>query len=297
MKKFEGTFVVSVTPMTKDEELDLPAFKDNLDYFIESGVHGIAVNGSTGEMATQSLEELKSVMDAAVAAVNGRVPLISGTAACSTRRVIELTKYAEDAGVDGALIIPPYYSKIDMKEVYHHFRVINDAVNIPIMIYNNPGTCKIDIPPEGLARLAELDNVKYVKESSGDITRIPRILDLTDGKMTVFCGSDNLALESFFMGAKGFICVGANIFPKHMSKLYEYANWEKDYDKAKALYSAVLHLGNFLEGTGKFTQGAKYGLEYFGRKAGPSRKPFLPLSDEHKRQLEEIIRSIESVQL
>ena len=200
MIKFEGTFVVSVTPMTKDEELDLESFKDNLDYYIENGVHGITINGSTGEFAAQSLEELKSVMDVAVEAVNRRVPLISGTAACSTRRVIELTMHAEDAGVDGALIVPPYYSKIDETEIYEHFRAIDEAVNIPIMVYNNPWTSKIDIPPEGLARLAELDNIQYVKESSGDITRIPRILDLTDGKMAVFCGSDNLALESFFMG-------------------------------------------------------------------------------------------------
>ena len=296
MKKFEGTFVVSVTPMTNDEELDLESFKDNLDYYIENGVHGIAINGSTGEFAAQSLEELKSVMNAAVEIVDGRVPLISGTAACSTRRVIELTMYAEDAGVDGALIVPPFYSKIDEEEVYEHFRAIDEAVNIPIMVYNNPWTSKIDIPPEGLARLAELHNVQYVKESSGDITRIPRILDLTDGKMAVFCGSDNLALESFFMGATGFICVAANIFPKHMSKLYEYANFDRDYEKAKALYSTVLPLCNFLEGTGKFTQTAKYGLEYFGRKAGPPRKPFLPLSEEHKRQAEEIFKSIQSVQ-
>jgi len=296
MIKFEGTFVVSVTPMTKDEELDLESFKDNLDYYIENGVHGITINGSTGEFAAQSLEELKNVMDAAVEAVNSRVPLISGTAACSTRRVIELTMYAEDAGVDGALIVPPYYSKIDETEIYEHFRAIDEAVNIPIMVYNNPWTSKIDIPPEGLARLAELDNVRYVKESSGDITRIPRILDLTDGKMAVFCGSDNLALESFFMGATGFICVAANIFPKHMSKLYEYANWEKDYDKAKALYSTVLPLCNFLESSGKFTQTAKFGLEYFGRKAGPPRKPFLPLSEEHRRQAEEIFKRIQSLQ-
>jgi 4-hydroxy-tetrahydrodipicolinate synthase len=296
MKKFEGTFVVSVTPMTKDEELDLESFKDNLDYYIENGVHGIAINGSTGEFAAQSLEELKSVMNAAVEIVDGRVPLISGTAACSTRRVIELTMYAEDAGVDGALIVPPFYSKIDETEIYEHFRAIDEAVNIPIMVYNNPWTSKIDIPPEGLARLAELDNVQYVKESSGDITRIPRILDLTDGKMAVFCGSDNLALESFFMGATGFICVAANIFPKHMSKLYEYANWEKDYDKAKALYSTVLPLCNFLESSGKFTQTAKFGLEYFGRKAGPPRKPFLPLSEEHRRQAEEIFKRIQSLQ-
>jgi len=282
--------------MTKDEELDLQAFQDNLDYYIENGVHGVAVNGSTGEFAAQSLEELKSVMDAAVEIVDGRVPLISGTAACSTRRVIELTRYAEEAGVDGALIVPPYYSKIDETEIYEHFRAIDEAVNIPIMVYNNPWTSKIDIPPEGLAKLAELDNIQYVKESSGDITRIPRILDLTDGKMAVFCGSDNLALESFFMGATGFICVAANIFPKHMSKLYEYANFKRDYDKAKALYSVVLPLCNFLEGSGKFTQTAKYGLEYFGRKAGPPRMPFLPLSEEHKRQAEEIFKGIQSVQ-
>jgi 4-hydroxy-tetrahydrodipicolinate synthase len=296
MIKFEGTFVVSVTPMTKDEELDLESFKDNLDYFIENGVHGITINGSTGEFATQSLGELKCVMAAAVDIVDGRVPLISGTAACSTRRVIELTMYAEDAGVDGALIVPPFYSKIDETEIYEHFKAIDEAVNIPIMVYNNPWTSKIDIPPEGLARLAELDNVRYVKESSGDITRIPKILGLTEGRMAVFCGSDNLALESFFMGATGFICVAANIFPKHMSKLYEYANFERNYDKAKALYSTVLPLCNFLESSGKFTQTAKYGLEYFGRKAGPPRKPFLPLSEEHKRQAEEIFKRIQSAQ-
>jgi 4-hydroxy-tetrahydrodipicolinate synthase len=296
MKTFEGTFVVSVTPMTKDEELNMEAFKDNLNYYIENGVHGIAINGSTGEFATQSYDELKKVMVTAVEVVNGRIPLISGTADCSTSQVVKLTKYAEDVGIDGALIVPPYYSKIDDIELFEHFKTINDAINIPIMVYNNPWTSKIDIPPEGLAKLAELDNIKYVKESSGDITRIPRILDLTDGKMRIFCGSDNLALESFFMGATGFICVAANIFPKHMSKLYEYANWEKDYEKAKALYSTVLPLCNFLEGSGKFTQTAKFGLEFFGRKAGPPRKPFLPLSEEHKKQAEKIFKNIQSFQ-
>ncbi len=107
--------------MTKDEEIDLKPFQDNLNYYIENGVHGIAINGSTGEFAAQSFEELKNVMDAAVEVVDGRVPLISGTAACSTRRVIELTMYAEDAGVDGALIVPPFYSKIDETEIYEHF--------------------------------------------------------------------------------------------------------------------------------------------------------------------------------
>jgi 4-hydroxy-tetrahydrodipicolinate synthase len=297
MKKLEGTFVVSVTPMTRDEDVDLNAFQDNLDYFINNGVHGIAINGSTSEFATLSLEELKALMDAAVEVVNGRVPLIGGTAACSTRRVVELSKYAEQAGLDGLLIVPPYYSKIDDDEVFDHFRVINEAVNLPIMIYNNPWTSKIDLQPEELAKLTELDNVQYVKESSGDVTRIRRILDLTDGKMSVFCGSDNLALESFFMGATGFICVAANIFPKHMSKLYEYAYIEGDYEKARELYVKLLPLCNFLEGSGKFTQTSKYGLDYFGKKAGPPRKPFLPLSEMQKRQAEEIFKKIQKIQL
>jgi 4-hydroxy-tetrahydrodipicolinate synthase len=232
----------------------------------------------------------------AVERVNGRIPLIAGTAACSTKRVIEITKYAEDAGVDGALIVPPFYSKIDDREIYEHYKEIAEAVKIPIMLYNNPWTSKIDMQPELIAKLSEIVNIKYVKESSGDITRIHRILELTEGKMTVFCGSDNLALESFFMDAKGWICVAANIFPKHMSKLYEYAVFEKDYDKAKALYSKILPLCNFLEGSGKFTQIAKYGLEYYGMKAGRPRKPFLPLTKEHMRQAEEIFRSIESIE-
>jgi 4-hydroxy-tetrahydrodipicolinate synthase len=297
MKKFEGTYVVSVTPFTQEDELDLEAFRNNIDFYIDNEVHGIAINGSTGEFASQSLEELKKGMDVAVDEVNDRVPLISGTAACATKRVIELTRYAEKIGIDGVLIVPPFYSKIDEREIYEHFKKIAEAVDIPIMLYNNPWTSKIDMQPEFIAKLAEIKNIKYVKESSGDITRISKILKLTEGKMTVFCGSDNLALESFFMGAKGWICVAANIFPKHMSKLYEYAVIEKDYNKAQDLYSKLLPLCNFLEGSGKFSQTAKFGLEFYGRKAGPPRRPFLPLKEENKKKAEELFRSIESIHL
>jgi 4-hydroxy-tetrahydrodipicolinate synthase len=297
MKKFEGTYVVSVTPFTQDDELDLEAFRNNIDFYIDNEVHGIAINGSTGEFASQSLEELKKGMDAAVEEVNDRVPLISGTAACATKRVIELTRYAEKIGIDGVLIVPPFYSKIDEREIYEHFKKIAETVDIPIMLYNNPWTSKIDMQPELLAKLAEIKNIKYVKESSGDITRISKILKLTDNKMTVFCGSDNLALESFFMGAKGWICVAANIFPKHMSKLYEYAVIEKNYDKAQNLYSKLLPLCNFLEGSGKFSQTAKFGLEFYGRRAGLPRKPFLPLTEENEIKVEELFRSIESIHL
>jgi len=296
LKKFEGTFVVTVTPFTSDEELDLEALRANVDYYIESGVHGVVVGGSTGEFASLSFQEHKKIIEAVVDEVNGRVPVIAGTGACATRRVIELTKYAKDVGADGAMIIPPFYTKPNENELYEHFKNIAEAVDLPIMLYNNPWTSKVDMQPALVARLAEIDNIQYVKESSGDVTRVWKIINLTGGKMTVFCGADNLALESFLMGAKGWICVAANMFPKHTSRLYELAK-ENNIERARTLYSQLLPLLNFLEETGKFTQLSKAGLEILGRKAGPPRKPLLPVDEEEKQKLKDLIGKIQSIEL
>jgi 4-hydroxy-tetrahydrodipicolinate synthase len=295
MKDFEGTFVVAVTPFNKMGELDVEALKENIDFYVENGVHGIVVTGSTGEFAALSDEETKKIHETAVEHVNGRVPLIAGTAACSTKKVIETTSYAKDIGIDGALVVPPFYSKIDDEKIFRHYENIGTSVDMPIMLYNNPFTSKIDIKPELISKISEIDNIKYVKESSGDIMRIWKILELTKGKMTVFCGADNLALESFFVGAKGWICVAANIFPRETSLLYELANFEKDYKSALKHYQALLPLYNYLEDTGKFTHIAKYGLELRSMKAGLPREPFLPLSEDHKEKVEEIIKKIQKM--
>lgn len=295
MVNFEGTFVVAVTPFDKKGKLDVEALKENIDFYVENGVHGIVVTGSTGEFAALSDDETKKIHETAVKHVNGRVPLIAGTAACSTKKVIETTSYAEDIGIDGALVVPPFYSKIDDEEIFNHYNKIGTSVDLPIMLYNNPFTSKIDIKPELISKISEIDNIKYVKESSGDITRIWKILELTRGKMTVFCGADNLALESFFMGAKGWICVAANIFPRETSLLYELANIKKDYDRALKNYQSLLPLYNYLEDTGKFTHIAKYGLELRGKKAGLPREPFLSLSEQHKGKIKEIIENIKKI--
>ena len=297
MKKFEGTYVVVVTSFTSDGELDLNALRANVDYCVEIGVHGVIPCGSTGEFATLSLEEHKKVIEVVVDQVNGRVPVVAGTGACATKRVIELNKYAKDVGADGALIIPPFYSKPKENELYEHFKNIAESVDLPIMLYNNPFTSKIDMQPSLIARLAEIDNISYVKESSGDVTRIWRILNLTGGRMTVFCGADNLALESFLMGAKGWVCVAANVLPRHTSRLYELAVKENNIEKARALYSGLLPLCNFLEETGKFAQLAKFGVEATGRKAGPPRKPFLPPTEEEKREFKEILKKVQSIKV
>ncbi|MBS7639886.1 MAG: 4-hydroxy-tetrahydrodipicolinate synthase [Candidatus Bathyarchaeia archaeon] len=297
MKRFEGTYVVAVTPFKPNEELDLEALKENIDYYIENGVHGVIVCGSTSEFASLSIDEHKKVVEVAVDHVNGRVPVIAGTGACSTRQVIDLTRHAKDVGADGALIVPPFYTKPKENELYEHYRRIAESVDLPIMLYNNPFTSKIDMQPPFIAKLSELPNIEYVKESSGDITRVWRIINLTGGKMTVFCGSDNLALESFLMGARGWVCVAANIFPKHTSRLFELACRENNIEKARDLYNKLLPLLNFLEETGKFAQLAKAGLEMMGKRTGPPRGPLLPPSEEEKEELKEIIEKIKMVKV
>ena len=293
MKKFEGTFVVTVTPMDSKEEIDSEALKNNVEYFIENKVHGIVVGGSTGEFVTLSIKEHKAIINDVVKQVNGRIPVIAGTAACSTNRVIELTEYAKNAGADGAMIVPPFYSKLNENELFEHFRTVAENVDIPIMLYNNPWTTKVDMQPSLIARLAEIENISYVKESTGDITRIWKILSLAGENITVFCGSDNIALESFIMGAKGWICVAANFIPKQVSRLYELACIERDFKKAQVLYKRLLPSLNFLEDTGKFAQLAKAGLEIVGRKAGPVRKPLLPATDKELQMFTTILNKIQ----
>jgi len=279
--------------MDSKEEIDSEALKNNVEYFIENKVHGIVVGGSTGEFVTLSIKEHKAIINDVVKQVNGRIPVIAGTAACSTNRVIELTEYAKNAGADGAMIVPPFYSKLNENELFEHFRTVAENVDIPIMLYNNPWTTKVDMQPSLIARLAEIENISYVKESTGDITRIWKILSLAGENITVFCGSDNIALESFIMGAKGWICVAANFIPKQVSRLYELACIERDFKKAQVLYKRLLPSLNFLEDTGKFAQLAKAGLEIVGRKAGPVRKPLLPATDKELQMFTTILNKIQ----
>lgn len=289
----EGTYAVIVTPFIKDE-VDFDGLENNLEFYIKNGVHGVAVGGSTGEFAALTLDEHKKIIKKTVDSVNNRVPVIAGTAACSTKRVIELSKYAKDVGADASLIVPPFYSKIKDDEIYHHYKKIGESVDLPVMVYNNPFTSKIDMSPELLAKLAGIKNIDYVKESSGDISRVWRIRELTGDSMTVFCGADNLAFEQFMMGAKGWICVAANIFPRETSTVYDLVK-NKEYEKARELYYGLLPLCNFLEETGKFTQVAKYGLDLLGHTGGEPRLPFLPLDETLKTETQKIMKKIQAL--
>jgi 4-hydroxy-tetrahydrodipicolinate synthase len=282
-----------VTPFDSSDQVDISAMRNIVDYFIENKIDGIFVGGSTGEFAYLTPEEHMKIIETVVSHVRKRVPVLAGTAACATKQTVAFTKYAETVGADGAVIVPPYYHKPTEEGIINHYRTISEAVDFPIMVYNNPATAKIDMLPDLIKQLSEFDNIRYVKESSGDVSRVWKIRKLTGGKMTVFCGADNLMLESYLMGATGFICVAANFLPFETSEVYRLYKAGK-MKEAKALYEKLLPVLNMLEDTGKFPQISKAALNMSGKKVGVTRSPLMPLTSSEEQRLKELLAQLRS---
>lgn len=290
-KKLDGTFVVNVTPFDESDNVDANGLKSLVDYLIENKVDGIFVGGSTGEFAYLTRDEHEKVVETVVDHAGGRVPVLAGASACATKQSVALAKFAESTGADGVVVVPPFYHKPTEEGILHHYRAIAEAINIPVMVYNNPATAKIDMSPDLIARLSEMPNIRYVKESSGDITRVWKIRNLTKDKMTVFCGGDNMALESFLMGAAGFICVASNFLPVETSEIYR-SYKSGNLEKAKELYERILPVLNYLEDTGKFVQISKAALNMSGIKVGSARSPLMPLNPAEERKLKELLSTL-----
>ena len=293
MKKFEGSYPVLITPMKENYEINLEGLRHNIDHLISEGVAGLVVNGSTGEFVSLTREERLQVTETAVEQVNGRVPLLVGTAAETTEDAIFYTQHAEKAGADGALLINSYYAHPKDEEIYEHFKAVANSVSFPIMIYNNPFTSGVNIGTETILKVArDVENITHIKESSGEITKLRDITRQGKGYIETFCGSDDLALESFFVGATGWISVAGNIVPTLVTELYNHVK-NKEYDKAWEVYDKILPLCNFLEGSGKYVQIIKRGMDLQGLFGGPSRKPRLPLTPEEDAKLQELLESLE----
>jgi len=287
-EKLSGVVLPIPTPFTRDYTVDEKALRDIISFYIEKKADCIAPCGSTGEFAFLSFDERKRVVEIAIDQANGKIPVVAGTHALTTAEAVSLTKHAKDVGANAVLVVPTYYLKPTEKELYGYYADMA-KVGIPIVIYNNPWTSKVDIKPELIAKLGEdFENIRYVKESSGSIQRIHEILRLTD-KITVFCGSDDLALESFAMGAKGWVAAAANICPRQAHDLYYAAVVEKKIDEAMKLYLRLLPLFNLLESSGRYVQYVKAGLDLLGHPVGLPRRPLLPVSPEEKDSLRRIM--------
>jgi len=275
MKQFEGVFAVIVTPFKENEELDEKALVSHVEYLVkEGGVQGIIANGSTGEVFSLSDAERARVSEVVIGVVNKRVPVLVGGSANATRDCIRYSEAAQRAGADGIMLVHPIYCLPKEDELYAHYLDVDRSVSIPIMIYNNPWTTGVDMKPELLGRIVEgSKNVRYVKESSGDEARVGQILELLGDKVTVFNGWDNIILEHFLVGARGWVAGSANVIPQQCVQLYKLAVKDQDFVEARKLYRELYAFLTLVETSGKFVQYCKFGLKEIGRPVGPTRRP------------------------
>ncbi|HTO19720.1 MAG TPA: 4-hydroxy-tetrahydrodipicolinate synthase [Pseudomonas sp.] len=214
-----GSMVALVTPMDAQGALDWDSLSKLVDFHLQEGTNAIVAVGTTGESATLTVDEHIEVVRRVVDQVNGRIPVIAGTGANSTREAIELTELAKGVGADACLLVTPYYNKPTQEGLYRHFRAIAEAVAIPQILYNVPGRTVCDMLPETVERLARVPNIIGIKEATGDLQRAREVLERVGQDFLVYSGDDPTAVEMMLLGGKGNISVTANVAPRAMSDL------------------------------------------------------------------------------
>lgn len=290
MSDFSGSYTVMVTPFTEDgSKVNHDVLRRFVDWQIDNGVPGLIPLGSTGEFLSVTEDERRDIVKTIVAQADGRIPVIVGTADEWTDNAVRYSQEAEDLGASGVMIIPPYYASPSEAEIAEHYQQISDAITIPIMIYNNPNTANLDLSPTLLGRLSEIENVKYVKESSGDVTRVREINRLSEDRMTVFSGYH--PFDSFLLGAKGYVSVCGNIVPKLSSDLYRLVVTEGDISSGRELFHRLLPLLDAIAGD-LYVAGTKEALDMLGFAVGPPRMPRRRVPSEHKVVISEVLQEL-----
>jgi 4-hydroxy-tetrahydrodipicolinate synthase len=289
--QFEGIYTPLVTPYHDDFTVNEQALADTVEHLIGAGVNGIIVAGTTGEYYAQTAAERVWMMKRAADLIKGRVPVIIGTGAIRTEDSIEFALAAKAHKADAILVATPPYAYPTGREIALHALAVDRAANLPVMLYNYPGRMSVNMDEETLDRLGRSPNFCAIKESSGDINRL-HMLARDYPHIALSCGMDDQALEFFAWGARSWVCAGSNFAPKAHIALYRACAVEGDFTKGRAIMSAMLPLMRVLEQGGKFIQCIKYGLTLRGIDAGPPRKPLQPLNKDDKRELAEVIRTM-----
>jgi len=279
---FSGSMVALVTPF-KDGKVDWQSLEGLVAFHLESGTHGIVPCGTTGESATLSHQEHDDVIKAVIKAVAKKVPVIAGTGSNSTAEAVRLTREAEKAGADGALMISPYYNRPTQEGIYQHYKRVASEVGIPIIVYNIPGRTGSKIEPETLARLSEIKNIAGVKEATGSVDQAIDVLRLCGDSLAVYSGEDSLIFSLMALGGKGVISTVANVAPKETAQLAEAClkgNWEKGRDwqfKLLPLIRAVFIETNPIP--------IKTALSLMGKCTGELRLPLTPMGEGNLKRL------------
>ncbi|MCV7286831.1 dihydrodipicolinate synthase family protein [Mycolicibacterium wolinskyi] len=286
--EIHGILAYPVTPFTADNDVDTGKLAALVERLVADGAHGIVPLGSTGESAYLTEAEFDAVVDTTIGVVGRRVPVIIGASDLTTANTIRRAQYAERAGADAVMVVPISYWKLSERELRQHYAAIGAAIGIPIMVYNNPATSGIDMSPELLVSMFDdIDNVTMVKESTGDLSRMQRIAELSDGQLPFYNGNNPLALKAFNAGAKGWCTAAPNLRPQPCLDLYE-AVRAGDGPRAEALYEEMRPLLEFIVAGGLPTT-VKAGLELLGQGMGDPRPPLLPLDVDSRAQLSRLL--------
>ncbi|HSN16895.1 MAG TPA: 4-hydroxy-tetrahydrodipicolinate synthase [Gammaproteobacteria bacterium] len=276
---FQGSMVALVTPMADDGRLDLAALDALVDWHISQGTDAIVATGTTGEASTLEGDEQFEVVARCVRAAAGRVPVIAGATSNSTAHAVQLSRRAETVGADAVLSAAPYYNKPGQEGLYRHFRAVAEAVSIPVFLYNVPSRTITDILPETVERLAQLSNMKGIKEATGDLKRAAEIRARCGKDFLLISGDDATAREFMLQGGQGVISVTANVAPKQMHELCVAAR-AGDAAKAAAIDAelAPLHKALFVESN---PIPVKWALAEMGRIPAGIRLPLTPLAAQN----------------
>jgi 4-hydroxy-tetrahydrodipicolinate synthase len=290
--QFHGIIGYTITPFSADgQQLDLPALGQSIDRLIADGSHAIAPLGSTGEGAYLSDSEWQQVAQYSLERIAKRVPSIVSVSDLTTAGAVRRARFAQQHGADAVMVLPAAYWKLSEAEIVQHYRAIGAAIDLPIMLYNNPATSGTDMPVELILRIVrEVDNVTMVKESTGDIQRMHKLQLLGEGQVPFYNGCNPLALEAFVAGATGWCTAAANLIPELNLRLYQ-AVQNGELEQAKALFYRQLPLLDFIL-KGGLPATIKAGLEMTGLPVGEPRRPVFGLDAEGRDKLKTLLDAL-----
>ena len=292
---FKGSNVALVTPF-KGDSLDEETYIKLINFHLENGTNGLVPAGTTGESPTLSHGEHEKVIELCIKEAKGKIPVIAGTGSNSTVEAISLTKHAEKAGADGALIVTPYYNKPTQEGLYAHYKAINDSCGIPIIIYNIPGRSVIDMSVDTMARLFELKNIVGVKDATGDLNRVDETFKKIGNEFIQLTGEDGLAFEYNKRGGVGCISVTANIAPKMCSDMQKFSksNNKDELNKAEEIDKKLqpVHKSLFIESN---PSPVKYAAKLIGLCDDKVRLPLVTVLDTTKNEVKKALLSAELI--
>ena len=288
-KRWEGVFPALTTKFKKDFSLDRAAMEKHIQFQLDAGVHGLVVMGSLGENMTLSQQEKLDVVKMAIAAAKGKVPVISCVAETSTAKACDYAEQAAKAGADGFMVLPAIPYPSDRRETLAHYLAVAKTTDRPIMIYNNPVAYKVDITPEMFAEMADEPRFVAIKESSENIRRLTDIINLVGNRYQIFCGVDDLAMESLVLGANGWLAGLVCAFPRETVVLYELIKAGR-IQEALPIYRWFMPLLH-LDVSTKFVHNIKLVEELVGVGSELVRPPRLPLIGEERTKVEQIVKT------